>query len=1325
MRALALLPFFASAALGSWTLAFYTDEGCRRFSSFIHGPLHGWAAVLYNGEDCTGDSTTQTFTGSSCAHANWYLRVPQNYKSFKTNRALGNPRRRTILKVHAIARRQGTLLAVEDLAGGTHRGLDGNTLPGLLAEDRARLTDGLLLRHALLPVEPHPRRAGRLLRGRALLAVERQPLVARGHGPHAVRAVEGVARLAVQADEAEAAPVCLLVVGRALWVLGADALLAVEDGALETGGDAGDAVAGAVGDGAGGAGRGAGRDAAGAVEGGVLRAAGEVARGAVLAVKGGGVVRARGVAGSWTSTQSQCYLLASKGYTRYSGSSGFLILEKTTDEPEEPDRGRDCQDLVDAEKDKLREEGAEALRECQKQKDAAVAESKTQSQKDREQCEKDKSGLQQLLKACQDKEQSKKPVDTAAAQDPKCQDNSWQNMCNGVCGQDTFTLAGVEFQKRCFVRTGMGREVQVYHRLSLLECLEKDCAPNSNCLGVGWRPHEVGHCHVHMSTGNGLRTWPHPGEHLIYAKDRVTPLSIAKYRSCWLPLLDNMGITHYIALGLLHAGLGLAGTGPLYVPLTYSDHGASQAVCNGTTFTLSSNGTTPAIIVLDYGRDVEGYGTFQVARRSGNTSVFEMSYSETRALLDTYMADGPLPLAAAMDTYRINRYNITEEKTYTNRLIQGALRYQKLNLSSAGELELTMVGFTPTVDDTPLSELPGSFNCSDPVLNRIWAMGARTVQLNEFPAASLPEFWTITDEGALVESLAPQPFAADYAATMTAYEVDFAVKPIANGFGFTVLSDTLGNGVYTFVDVANAAISAHAGSSELGTPLTSAALPPSITLNRWHRVRAAVNVTQVSVEIDGVALLDFSQTSAFYGSFGLGASLGHTAVFTNVSLTAFGAQMYASSLSDKSALKDFLLGTNPLPVSVDGSRRDRIAYAGDLDITAGAAFASTNGTEYINGSIALLGSMQMLPGFFVPNAKVQQEPRTEAIPGNLTGLIGYSFSLASAMAQYYEQTGDDAFLKHWAPRVARLFDWAHSQTLPSGLFNISDVALGGDWNYYDPPLSGAISKFNLIYVYALKQWLPYLADGGLDNTTYAHRLHSLQESIRANLWSDQLHAFYLADSHPAFFSQEANALAILTDTVPPTGTPSARTLLSSMARLYVPAGALAFSPGSAASGWAQKISPYASGYHLQAAFHAHDAATATHLLHTLWGPMSDPAHANYTGCTWETLDPTGRPGLGAATSLCHAWGAAPTAELSRHVLGIRAAAPGFARWTVRPLTLGLRWARGRHPVPRGAIHVDWSFDAEGLLAMRVSAPAGTGGIAVSSTHLTLPTDFRG
>lgn len=672
-----------------------------------------------------------------------------------------------------------------------------------------------------------------------------------------------------------------------------------------------------------------------------------------------------------------------------------------------------------------------------------------------------------------------------------------------------------------------------------------------------------------------------------------------------------------------------------------------------------------------------------------------------------------------MDTYRINRFNITDSKTYTSRLIQGGLRYQKLNLSSAGELELSFVGFLPSIDPASTSDLPGSFECSDPVLNRIWAAGARTVQLTEFPAETLPEFWVITHEGALVDSLAPQPFAQDYAVSMTAYEVDFAVKPIANGFGFTVLSDTLGNGIYLFVDVASGTLSAHAGSSELNSPaLAFASLPELVTLNEWHNVHCVVNLTQISVEINSLPVLDFVQTASFYGSFGLGASYGHAAVFTNISLTAFGAQMYYSSLTDKSSLEDFQLGTNPLPVSVDGSRRDRIAYAGDLDITAGATFASTHGLQYINGSIALLGSLQELPGFFIPNAKVQQPPRTSDIQANITGLIGYSFSLASSMAQYYSHTGDASFLQHWAPRAARLFDWADSRTDSNGLFNISNVIFGGDWDYYDPSLDGVVAKFNLVYAYALAQWAPFMADGGLDATLYSSRLQSLQSAINTHLWSESLQAFYLADTHQDFFSQEANALAILSGT---TNTTLTATVLSSMAReLFVPAGALAFSNASASSGWAQKISPYSSGYHLKAAFHANESSTAKHLLHTLWGMMSDPTHTNYTGCTWETLNTDGTPGLGDSTSLCHAWGSGPTADLSRHVLGVQTVTPGFSSWKVVPQTLDLSWAQGSYPTPLGPIQVSWCFNTIGLLSMNVTAPAGTQGTVYLPSKLITP-----
>ena len=105
----------------------------------------------------------------------------------------------------------------------------------------------------------------------------------------------------------------------------------------------------------------------------------------------------------------------------------------------------------------------------------------------------------------------------------------------------------------------------------------------------------------------------------------------------------------------------------------------------------------------------------------------------------------------------MNRYNISTSGTVTNRLIQGGFRYQKLNLTSQGSLSLKNVGVQPTVDDTPVDELPGAFNSSDDMLNRIWHVGARTLKLTEIPRNTVPDFYVVTPEGTIAGSQAGWP----------------------------------------------------------------------------------------------------------------------------------------------------------------------------------------------------------------------------------------------------------------------------------------------------------------------------------------------------------------------------------------------------------------------------------------------------------------------------------------------------------------------------------------------------------------------------------------
>lgn len=81
----------------------------------------------------------------------------------------------------------------------------------------------------------------------------------------------------------------------------------------------------------------------------------------------------------------------------------------------------------------------------------------------------------------------------------------------------------------------------------------------------------------------------------------------------------------YIAIGLL-----------LQTTLAVSE-AANVIYASDSCVNLSSDGSRPNIVVLDYGHSVEGHPTFQVVSASGDTSGFEVTFAESKAALNLYM----------------------------------------------------------------------------------------------------------------------------------------------------------------------------------------------------------------------------------------------------------------------------------------------------------------------------------------------------------------------------------------------------------------------------------------------------------------------------------------------------------------------------------------------------------------------------------------------------------------------------------------------------------------------------------------------------------------
>ena len=86
------------------------------------------------------------------------------------------------------------------------------------------------------------------------------------------------------------------------------------------------------------------------------------------------------------------------------------------------------------------------------------------------------------------------------------------------------------------------------------------------------------------------------------------------------------------------------------------------------------------------------------------------------------------------------------------------------------------------------------------------------------------------------------------------------------------------------------------------------------------------------------------------------------------------------------------------------------------------------------------------------------------------------------------------------------------------------------------------------------------------------------------------------------------------------------------------------------------ISPYVSGYEVDASLSANDTADAESLLKTVWGDMINPSNPDYTGTMWENISASnGQVGFGASSSLAHGWATTPVSALSGYFLGVQPA----------------------------------------------------------------------
>ncbi len=748
--------------------------------------------------------------------------------------------------------------------------------------------------------------------------------------------------------------------------------------------------------------------------------------------------------------------------------------------------------------------------------------------------------------------------------------------------------------------------------------------------------------------------------------------------------------------------------------------GAATLVGSGVgraTLTMTPGGRSP-VMVVDYGQDVGGIPYFVVQSASG-TPLLHSAYSEGLQYLGP-QGDQTPPNSPTGDPNRFDDLIVGSSGTLTTGTIQGGERYERISLTSPGRVTLTSIGIRFTAVRATAKDYPGWFDSSSPELDRIWYDGAYTTQLDELPPNAAPSAWTI-EAGALHAVMGTVGILRQ-GVGWTDYTMSFDARVVDNQAGWLVRASSTSSGYLLVLHhtasgtgTSNSLIEIALGPTEFAT-IGQVVLPKSFDAAAWHHVTTHVSGSTITTSLDGRQVASFDTDAlpagtSVYGKGSVGfAELGSSAVFRDLDVTSpTGATLYANSLSDRSALSDFsgsdIVTSDPLPVIMDGAKRDRVVWSGDLGVETPNVLYTTGADDYARGSLQLLGSYQVADGETGTNVNPTAPLATFPQSGS-TYSTSYSMDEVDNIATYYLYTGDLAFVRAEWPVITRELAYNASLVDGRGLL-VTNSEDGQDWDYYNGSHSGAVTYYNDIYFETVTD-AALMADalGQTDQaSSYRQEAASLRTAINRYLFDPSTGLYELSDQQPAAVDQDGNSLAVLFG-VAPTGQDAA--ILAALAKTLPPTpyGSLAF---TANAGLQNGVSPFVTNDEVRALFASGDTASALSLLQKLWGYMDAPG-PDYTGADWELVGPNGAPGFGDETSLAHGWSSGATADLSSYVLGVLPTAARFDNWSVDPHPGSLSWAEGNVPTPHGTIEVRWAQQpSSGRFALQATAPSRTTG----------------
>jgi hypothetical protein len=361
---------------------------------------------------------------------------------------------------------------------------------------------------------------------------------------------------------------------------------------------------------------------------------------------------------------------------------------------------------------------------------------------------------------------------------------------------------------------------------------------------------------------------------------------------------------------------------------------------------------------------------------------------------------------------------------------------------------------------------------------------------------------------------------------------------------------------------------------------------------------------------------------------------------------------------------------------MDGIKRDRWTWSGDAIQSYLMNYYLRFDTECVKRTIRQLRGK-------------------DPVTAHINTIMDYTFYWFKSVLDYYQYTGDKAFVREMWPRMETMMDYVLKRTNNEGMAEGQpDDWIFVDWVDFPMHKRGTLCFEQILFMKALETMavcadVLYTACGDsaatddIERTVYAlsHKKYrilaeNLRNKIKQTFWSYDQKLYYHAIEDGQMNRQVTkfpNMFAILYGLS--YKEEQKEIMQSVMLNPAIP----------------PITTPYMRFYELETLCMMGYQTQVLGEMKDYWGGMIREGATSF----WEKYNPEetgvqhlamyGRP---YGKSLCHAWGASPIYLIGKYFLGVSPTKPGYEEYEVRPVLGGLEWMQGDVPTPFGLIHVE-------------------------------------